>query len=94
MCDYGKGIDINTAKWLSLEHACIYMTGLSENTVLKHIREGDIYGIRKGGKWVIDRESIDEYYNTERAAERILFERIKAKRGRRRKVDSTKLRML
>ena len=62
MCE----INISTAVYLSLEQARIYMTWLSENPVLKHIKEGNIKGRLVGGKWVILRQSIDDYINVDR----------------------------
>ncbi len=30
--------------------------------MMEHVREGAIYGTLKGGKWYIDRESIDKFF--------------------------------
>ena len=48
-------------RWFSLSTACFY-AGLGEKTLLRLIMSGDIYGTRPGGKWIIDRLSIDEYF--------------------------------
>jgi predicted site-specific integrase-resolvase len=56
--------DINP-RWLSLRQACQYAS-MSENTLLSHIRMGDIYGCKKVGKWYIDRESIDSFFEAEK----------------------------
>ncbi len=85
--------DINTAKWLDLQEACLYSC-LSENTLKGLIKAGHIYGKLVGGKWIIDRQTIDDYYDAERAIERIQLEKVKIARGRRRKIDKPKLRML
>jgi hypothetical protein len=48
-----------TSRWLSMPEAMIYLRCRSRNTVLKYLREGLIDGKRLGGRWLIDRESID-----------------------------------
>ena len=64
---------LGTMKWLSLDEACIYARK-SRNTILELIIKGDkkgnmIYGTKGGGgEWIVDRESIDAYYNEERLA--------------------------
>lgn len=59
---------LSTMKWLSLDEACIY-SRKSRNTMLDLIKEGKIYGTKaEGGEWIVDRESIDAYYNEERLA--------------------------
>lgn len=54
-------------KWLSLQEACIYARK-SRNTILKLISQNDIYGTKPegSGDYIVDRESIDGYYNQER----------------------------
>lgn len=47
-------------RWFSLAQASEYVS-LSGKTLMKYIREGMIYGTCKGGKWLIDRESIDRW---------------------------------
>lgn len=59
---------LGTMKWLSLDEACLYARK-SRNTILDLIKEGKIYGTKaEGGEWIVDRESIDAYYNEERLA--------------------------
>ncbi len=52
-------ININP-RWLSVTQACRYCA-MSDKTLMRHIINGDIYGTKKGGKWYIDRDSIDAF---------------------------------
>lgn len=61
---------IKTMKWITLQEAVIYARK-SLNTVKKLINEGKIYGSKKGGEWIVDRASIDSYYNEDRDLMRI-----------------------
>ncbi len=56
---------LNCMKWLTLHEACIYARR-SSNTIKKLVLEGKIYASKKGGEWIVDRESIDRYFYTER----------------------------
>ncbi len=57
---------LSSMKWLTLTEACIY-SRKSRNTVLKLIEEAKIYGTKaEGGDYVVERESIDAYYNKKR----------------------------
>jgi hypothetical protein len=47
-------------RWLSITQACKY-AGMSEKTLMHYILGGDVYGTKKGGKWIVDRESIDSF---------------------------------
>jgi hypothetical protein len=53
-----------TPRWLSVREACRY-TSMSENTLMQYI-PSKIYGTKKGGKWYIDRESIDLFMDKDR----------------------------
>jgi hypothetical protein len=35
---------------------------MSKKTLMKHIGAGEIYASRKGGKWYVDKESIDAFH--------------------------------
>ena len=52
-------------RWLGLRQACQYAS-MSENTLLAHVRAGDIYGSKKVGKWYVDKKSIDAFFETEK----------------------------
>ena len=64
-----RGI-LQTIRWLTLAEACLY-SRRSNNTLKKLIRENQIYGTKKGGEWIVDRESIDAFYNADRDEMRI-----------------------
>lgn len=56
-----KQYDDIDPRWLDLNKACTYAS-MSEKTLLQYINKAkDIYGTKKGGKWYIDRYSIDEF---------------------------------
>lgn len=48
-------------RWLSLAMAARYAS-MCKNTLRQYIEAGDIYGSLKGGKWYVDRESIDAFF--------------------------------
>jgi len=54
-------------RWLTIKEACDY-TKIKRDTLMRFIEEGDIYAVKKRGKWVIDRESIDAFYSSDRIA--------------------------
>ena len=47
-------------RWLSLSEAAVYVS-LSQKTLMKYVNRGVIYGTLKGGKWLIDRVSLDTW---------------------------------
>ncbi len=51
-------------KWMELNEAIKYAK-TSKNTIKSWIDEGYIYGFKRSGKWIIDRESIDNWYSSE-----------------------------
>ncbi len=61
-----------TARWITLAEACEYMCVRSVKTVKSLILAGKIYGTKRG-EWIIDRESIDRYYNEERDKRRAIL---------------------
>jgi excisionase family DNA binding protein len=61
---------LKSMKWLGLRDACFYMRR-SVNTIKKLIFENKIYGTKIGGEWIIDRESIDRFYNVDRDVLRV-----------------------
>lgn len=56
--------DINP-RWLSVTQACKY-TSMSDKTLMMYIKTGNIYGTKKGGKWYIDKYSIDEFMQSDK----------------------------
>ena len=63
---------LSTMKWLSLQEACIYARK-SRNTILELIKTGKIYGTKPEGMgdYVVDRESIDKFFDIERNERRL-----------------------
>ena len=55
-----------TGRWLSLSEAMEYAKVKSSNTIKKWIDEGYIYGFKRSGEWIIDRDTIDDWYSSER----------------------------
>jgi len=47
-------------RWLSITEACTY-AGMSDKTLIRYVKDGAIYATRKGGKWYVDRQSIDSF---------------------------------
>ena len=56
-------------KWVTLSEASQLLRRCRQ-TVVKLIEEGEIYGTNKGGRWLIERASIDSYlYEDKRLVE-------------------------
>lgn len=53
-------------RWLTLREAMRYAKVKSPNTIKKWIDDGLIYAFKRSGKWIVDRESIDDWYNSEK----------------------------
>jgi len=52
-------------RWMSLSEVEEYASMCSK-TLLKLVSTGEVYGTRKKGKWYIDRDSVDAYFNEDR----------------------------
>jgi len=48
-------------RWLTISEACQY-SKMSKNTLKSVIDSGGIFASKRGGKWIVDRTSIDKYY--------------------------------
>lgn len=48
-------------RWLTVQEACRYAK-MSRTTLMECVNSGDIKGSRRRGKWIVDRLSIDTYY--------------------------------
>ena len=75
-----KGVpspSLSGRRWMSLSEVEKYISMCSK-TLLKLVRSGEVYGTRKNGKWYIDRESLDAYFNEDR----IMLAEIMLRRGR------------
>ena len=57
--------NFNVSRWLTIKEACQYGK-IKRDTLMKWIDEGYIYGSKRSGKWIVDRQSIDDFYNQER----------------------------
>jgi len=53
-------------RWLTLREAMKYARVKSANTIKRWIDEGYIYGFKRSGEWIVDRESIDDWYGSEK----------------------------
>lgn len=55
-------------RWLTMAEAKEYAKVRSINTIKKWVNEGKIYGRPRSGRgdWIIDRNSIDEFYLEEK----------------------------
>jgi hypothetical protein len=48
-------------RWLTITEACLY-SKMSKNTLMGTIGSGHVFASKRGGKWIVDRTSIDQYY--------------------------------
>lgn len=55
-------------RWLTFQEAKKYCKVKSDDTLRSWLNKGLIYGHKRTGEWIIDRESIDAYFNSERIA--------------------------
>lgn len=58
---------LNPGRWMKISEAAQYARK-SKNTLRKLIKNGDIYAFQEGEdcNWVVDRKSIDEFYESGR----------------------------
>jgi len=49
-------------RWLTLKEAMSYAKVKSEDTIRRWISEGYIYAHKRSGAWIVDRESIDDWF--------------------------------
>ena len=61
MTERVRDIDDINPRWLSVTQTCKY-SGMSDKTLMRHVLNGRIYGSKKGGKWYIDRFSVDAFF--------------------------------
>jgi hypothetical protein len=47
---------------MTFKEAMAYAKVKSKTTMLKWINEGYIYGFKRSGEWIIDKESIDDWF--------------------------------
>lgn len=53
-------------RWLTLKEAMAYAKVKSRDTIMKWIDEGFVYAFKRSGEWIVDRESIDDWFLSER----------------------------
>ena len=54
-------------RWMTVPEAMAYAKVKSRTTIMEWLDRGFIYGMKRdGGSWIIDRETIDDWYNSER----------------------------
>lgn len=63
-------------RWLSVTEACRYAS-MSDKTLMRYIREGSIYAKKVGGKWYVDRLSIDDFMKSDDVFVEETIERLK-----------------
>jgi excisionase family DNA binding protein len=68
------------SRWLSIEEACKYGK-MSRNKLLGFVRNGEIHGTKRTGRWRIDRESIDSFFLEEDLQEGRIYVDLKRRAG-------------
>lgn len=56
---------LHVSRWLTVKEACEYAK-IKRDTLMRWLDEGYVYGSKRSGKWIIDRTSIDSFYNQDR----------------------------
>ena len=54
--------ELSYGRWMTFKEAMAYAKVKSKTTMLKWINEGYIYGFKRSGEWIIDKESIDDWF--------------------------------
>jgi adenylate kinase len=57
---------MSTGRWLTLQEAKEYAKVRSDDTIRGWIDKGYIYAFKRSGHYIVDRESIDDWYNSDR----------------------------
>ena len=53
-------------RWLTLSEAMRYAKVKSRDTIRRWIDEGYIYAHKRTGQWIVDRESIDDWFGSQK----------------------------
>lgn len=66
--DVAANIIVKTTpgRWMTLKEAMAYAKVKSEDTIRKWINSGYIYAHKRSGQWIVDRESIDDWFSSDR----------------------------
>lgn len=54
--------DLSPGRWMKVSEAAAY-SRVSRDTIYRWIKEGYIHANKRTGEWIIDRESIDDWYS-------------------------------
>ena len=60
-------------RWLLFSEAMVYARA-SKNTLVAMIKDGRIRATKRGGNWIVDKNSIDEYYEAGSGNDEALFQ--------------------
>lgn len=52
-------------RWLTITEAMNYAKIKSRTTMLKWINKGLVYAHKRTGEWIVDRKSIDQWFESE-----------------------------
>ena len=58
--------DTPVGRWLTMNEALEYAKVKSVKTLKKWIDKGYIYGHKRSGNWIFDRQSIDDWYSSDK----------------------------
>ena len=58
--------DAPVGRWLTMPQALEYAKLKTEKTMRMWIKRGYIYGFKRSGSWIIDRQSIDDWYSSDK----------------------------
>ena len=58
--------DVPVGRWLTMNEALGYAKVKSVKTLKMWIDKGYIYGDKRTGSWIIDRQSIDDWYSSDK----------------------------
>jgi hypothetical protein len=53
-------------RWLTMNEALEYAKVKSVKTIKMWVDKGYIYGHKRSGNWIIDRQSIDDWYSSDK----------------------------
>ncbi|MFA5182549.1 MAG: helix-turn-helix domain-containing protein [Syntrophales bacterium] len=59
-------VSLCPGRWLTLKEAMAYAKVKSVTTIKAWIENGYIYAHKRSGQWIVDRESIDDWYSSEK----------------------------
>jgi hypothetical protein len=58
--------ELSPGRWLTLKEAMAYSKVKSVTTIKAWIANGYIYAHKRSGQWIVDRESIDDWFLSDR----------------------------